>query len=149
MGTVVIKWECLELSERNYEPYIIKVSTNAIYCNKSGWVCDCGEWTTGDDEKHTALRFGNRECPTLKNKKNISETNEWEKTYYKSEVYPYPESFEPLSYYERLHDSQREEIEYLKKKKAKEQYSGFFYLNFLLLRCSVAAASVLLIIEVI
>ena len=117
MGTVVIKWECLELSERNHETYIVEVSTNAIYCKKSGWVCDCGEWTTGFDEKHTALRFGNREFFSPKKEKHKGDNDEWEKTYYKSDIYPYPEILEPLSYWEKLHDSQREELGYLKELK--------------------------------
>jgi len=114
MGKVVIKWECLELSERNYRTYVVKADINAIYCSKSGWTCDCGEWTTGDDEKHIALRFGNRECFIPKKVAYKDDKDEWEKTYYKSDIYSYPESFEPLSYWERLHDSQREELEYLK-----------------------------------
>ena len=113
MGTVVIKWECLELSERNNKTYIVKVSPNAIYCNKPGWICDCGEWTSGDDEKHIALQYGNRECYNSKNENRKDDNDEWEKTYYKSKKYPYPESLEPLSSWELLNDSQRKELEYL------------------------------------
>jgi len=120
MGRVVIEWECLKLTERNKKTYIVKAYSNAIYHEKYGWICDCGEWTKGDDEKHTALRFGNRECFIPKKVAYKDDKDEWEKTYYKSDIYPYPESFEPLSYWERLHDSQREELEYLKKIKTNQ-----------------------------
>ena len=61
MGTVVIKWECLELSERNNKTYIVEVSINAIYCDKYGWICDCGDWTTGNDRNHIPFKRGLRD----------------------------------------------------------------------------------------
>ena len=58
---VVVKWQCLLLSIKKHKRYIIKASKKAIYSNDGGWICDCGNWTTGDDEKHIPLVIAHRE----------------------------------------------------------------------------------------
>jgi len=75
------------------------------------------EKNKSNNKKDVALRCGNRECFSPKNENRKDDNDEWEKIYYKSNIYPCPKSLEPLSYWERLHDSQREELEYLKDKK--------------------------------
>lgn len=58
---VAVKWECLLLTIKNHKRWIIEASKEAIYCKKGGWICDCGNWTTGDDEKHVPLLIAHRE----------------------------------------------------------------------------------------
>jgi len=49
------------LSRRNDKRYIIRTSKKAIYIKNSGFLCDCGKWTTGDDAIHIPRIKGIRE----------------------------------------------------------------------------------------
>jgi len=53
--SVFASWRCKNINKMVY------VSEDAVYSGKSGWICDCGEWTTGKDGNHTAEKQGIRE----------------------------------------------------------------------------------------
>jgi len=38
------------------EKWIVEVSKNAIPNEKYGFICDCGNWTFGDDVNHIPLQ---------------------------------------------------------------------------------------------
>ena len=40
--------------------YIIKSSEEAVYRSDCGWICDCGNWTKGDDSLHVPIKKGLR-----------------------------------------------------------------------------------------
>ena len=57
---VIIVWLCKELSQLNKRRYIIKSSEEAVYHSEYGWICDCGNWTKGDDTLHVPIKKGLR-----------------------------------------------------------------------------------------
>ena len=57
---VVTMWLCKKLSQMNTSRYIIKSSKEAVYHFDFGWICDCGNWTKGDDTLHVPIKKGLR-----------------------------------------------------------------------------------------
>ena len=49
-----VKWFCKALSKW------IVVSEEAVYSEKSGWLCDCGIWLKKPDSGHVDMTFGER-----------------------------------------------------------------------------------------
>ena len=60
LGEIVTIWICKILTEKNGKKYIVKTSKKSVYLNKYGWICDCGQWTSGEDENHIPLEKGQR-----------------------------------------------------------------------------------------
>ena len=52
MGRVNVEWICKPLTDQLKKKYFCSVSSDAVYLYKRGWICDCGRWTTGDDDFH-------------------------------------------------------------------------------------------------
>jgi hypothetical protein len=75
LGTVIIEWECLKLSQFNGERYVFRVPKEALFVEKMGWICNCGRWTTGDDRLHIPRIKGIREVYKSVKKKNYDYNN--------------------------------------------------------------------------
>lgn len=58
-----VRWYCDKLRRQ------IAVDSKSIYLD--GFLCDCGKWVKGSDDKHLILEKGKRNCYEL-NKKNAS-----------------------------------------------------------------------------
>lgn len=58
---VVVKWKCLILSKKTKKNWVVNVSKDAVFHGTSSWVCDCGNWTKGDDKRHIPIEKSNRE----------------------------------------------------------------------------------------
>jgi len=43
-----------------YSKPSIKTSKEAVFHFDFGWICDCGEWTKGDDNLHVPMKKGLR-----------------------------------------------------------------------------------------
>ena len=54
-NSVIIERKCKTLSK------MITRSSDDVYASHSGWICDCGDWTTGDDRNHIPFKRGSRE----------------------------------------------------------------------------------------
>lgn len=52
---VVTIWKCKKLKQK------VKSDDDALYNEDYGRVCNCGEWTKGDDDDHTSISNGTRE----------------------------------------------------------------------------------------
>ena len=59
---IIIKWRCTapKLNGEGRFNRIISCSNEAQQNQDYGWLCDCGRWTTGDDEYHKPLKIGIR-----------------------------------------------------------------------------------------
>lgn len=66
--SIVIVWRCIAPKRDGNGQFnkIIECSKDAIYNKASGWICDCGRWTTGSDDYHKALKRGIREIADCK-----------------------------------------------------------------------------------
>jgi hypothetical protein len=53
-------WVCKTLAKSSVNKYFVYVSEDAVYDFKNGWICDCGHWTTGNDEYHIPIAKGRR-----------------------------------------------------------------------------------------
>ena len=40
--------------------YFVSVDCNTIYDLDNHWICDCGHWTTGEDNYHIPIQQGLR-----------------------------------------------------------------------------------------
>ena len=52
---VVTSWRCKKINKK------IETSDDAVFHKESGWICECGEWTKGNDKDHIAISNGTRE----------------------------------------------------------------------------------------
>ncbi|UCD13371.1 MAG: hypothetical protein JSW60_07385 [Thermoplasmatales archaeon] len=50
-------WRCRVLEKEAGHEWIVKVSDDAFPDSNLGWICDCGNWTFGDDMWHIPV-FG-------------------------------------------------------------------------------------------
>ena len=57
---VNVVWLCKILSKKLEKRYFVKVSKNAICDSDNHWICDCGNWTTGEDNFHIPIQSGLR-----------------------------------------------------------------------------------------
>lgn len=48
-------WFCLVLEKEARRKWICKVSDAGFSDSRFGWVCDCGNWTFGDDDSHVPI----------------------------------------------------------------------------------------------
>jgi hypothetical protein len=39
----------------------VKSNFDSVYNQDNGWLCDCGHWTTGDDNYHIPIEKAERE----------------------------------------------------------------------------------------
>jgi hypothetical protein len=50
-------WRCIFLEEKTGRKWFVKIGKDAIINPISGWVCDCGRWTFGDDGYHVPVYY--------------------------------------------------------------------------------------------
>ncbi|MBN1859926.1 MAG: hypothetical protein JW840_00535 [Candidatus Thermoplasmatota archaeon] len=76
-SSVVVIWRCIAPKPDGIGCFnkIIECSKDAIYNRYYGWICDCGRWTTGNDDYHKELKRGTREiadCKKMREGVNVS-----------------------------------------------------------------------------
>jgi len=54
-NSVIIEWKYKTLSKT------ITASSDSVYSSNSSWICDCGNWATGDDRNHVPIKRGSRD----------------------------------------------------------------------------------------
>ena len=57
---VNVVWLCKTLTKKLKKKYFVKVDKDAVCDYDNHWICDCGHWTTGDDNYHVAIEQGLR-----------------------------------------------------------------------------------------
>jgi hypothetical protein len=60
---VVVKWKCTAPKKSGDGQFNnpVACSNDSVYNKESGWICDCGRWTTGENAFHKPLKTGIRE----------------------------------------------------------------------------------------
>jgi len=58
---VNVVWLCKLLTKKFHHKYFVKVAENSVYNVDDGWLCDCGHWTSGDDNFHVSIKKEKRD----------------------------------------------------------------------------------------
>ena len=57
---VNVVWICKKLTKELNRKYFVNVDLKAVCDYDKYWICDCGSWTTGDDNFHIPIQQGLR-----------------------------------------------------------------------------------------
>ena len=52
---------CKTLSKKTNKRFFVNVDPCAVYDMDNHWICDCGHWTTEDDDFHISIKQGLRQ----------------------------------------------------------------------------------------
>ena len=60
MKIVNVVWLCKILTKKLGRKHFFEADDEAVYDSASGWICDCGHWTTGEDSYHIPVSKAKR-----------------------------------------------------------------------------------------
>ena len=58
---VNVVWLYKILTKKYHKKYFVNTNRKSVYSSMNGWLCDCGKWTSGDDNYHIPINKGERQ----------------------------------------------------------------------------------------